>query len=83
MLGLSQSRYIDFVLKRFNIEESKRGYLPIGHRIQLFKKISPKIPKERNRMSSILYTSVVGSIMYAMLYTRSDVAYALGVASRF
>ena len=33
MLGLSQSRYIDFVLKRFNIEGSIRGYLPIGYGI--------------------------------------------------
>ena len=31
MLGLSQSRYIDLMLKRFNVEGTKRGYLPIGH----------------------------------------------------
>ena len=31
MLGLFQFRYIDLVLKRFNMEESKRGYLPMGH----------------------------------------------------
>ena len=83
MLGLSQSRYIDLVLKRFNIEGSKRGYLPIDHGIQLFKKLSPKTPEERNKMSSIPYTSTVGSIMYAMLYTRPDVAYVLGIVNRF
>ena len=83
MLGLSQSRYIDLMLKRFYMEESKRGYLPIGHGIQLSKKISPKTPEERNRMSSIPYASAVGSIMYAMLCTRPDVAYALGIVSRF
>ena len=83
MLGLSQSRYIDLVLKRFNIEESKRGYLPIGHGIQLSKKISLKTPEERNRMSSIPYASAIGSIMYAMLCTRPNVAYALGIVSRF
>ena len=83
MLGLSQSRYIDQVLKRFSMEGSKRGYLPIGHGIHLSKKMSPKTPEERNRMSSIPYASAVGSIMYAMLCTRPDVAYALGIASRF
>ena len=83
MLGLSQSMYIDLVLKRFNMERSKRGYLPIGHGVQFFKKMSPKTPEERNRMSSIPYASAVGSIMYAMLCTRPDVAYALGIASRF
>ena len=34
-------------------------------------------------MNEISYASAVGSIMYAMLCTRPDVAYALGVASRF
>ena len=83
MLGLFQSRYIDLVLKRFNMEKSKRGYLSIGHGIQLSKKISPKTSKERNKMSSIPYASAVGLIMYAMLYTRPDVAYALSIVSRF
>ena len=34
-------------------------------------------------MNEISYASTVGSIIYAMLCTRLDVAYALGVASRF
>ena len=83
MLGLSQSRYIDLILKRFSMDGSKRGYLPMSQGIHLSKKMSPKTPEERNRMSSIPYASTVGSIMYAMLCTRPDVAYALGIASRF
>ena len=54
MLGLSQSRYIDLVLKRYSMEESKRGYLPMSQGIHLSKKMSPKTPEERNRMSSYL-----------------------------
>ena len=83
MLGLSQSRYIDLILKRFNIKASKRVYRPVSHGIHLFKKTDLKRPEERKKMNEIPYASVVGSIMYAMLYTRLDVAYALGVASRF
>ena len=65
------------------MEGSKRDYLPMSHSIQLSKKISPKTHKERNRMSSISYGSIVGSIMYTMLCTRLDVAYALGTVSGF
>ena len=83
ILDLSQSRYIDLMLKRFNMEKSKRGYLPIGQGIQRSKKMSRKTPEERNKMSSIPYASAVGSIMYAMLCTRPDVAYAFGFVSRF
>ena len=83
MLGLSQSWYIDLILKRSNMEASKRGYLPVSYGICLSKKIYPKTPEKRKRMNEISYTSTVGSIMYAMLCTRLDVAYALGVTSRF
>ena len=51
--------------------------------IHLSKRMSLKISKERNRNSSIPYTSTAGSIMYAMLCTRPDVAYAFSIVSRF
>ena len=78
MLSLSQSWYIDLILKRFNIEASKRGYLPVSHGIRLSKKMYPKTSEERKRMNEICYASVVRSIMYAMLCTRLDVTYTFG-----
>ena len=83
LLGLSQSTYIDILLKWFNMDNSKKGYRLIGHEITLSKKDYPTTPEERDRMSRILYASVVGSIMYAMTCTRSDVAHSLGVVSRY
>ena len=65
------------------MEVSKRGYLSTSHGIHLSKKIYPKTLEERKRMSEIPHASAMGSIMYVMLCTRPDVAYALGVASRF
>ena len=47
MSELSQSTYIDTVLKRFSMENFKRSYLPIGHKISLSKKDYPTTPKER------------------------------------
>ena len=47
LLGLSQSTYIDTVLKRFNIENSKKGYLSIGQGISLSKKDYPTTSEER------------------------------------
>jgi len=31
LIGLSQDTYIDKVLKRFNMEQSKRGFLSMSH----------------------------------------------------
>ncbi|KAK8624593.1 hypothetical protein V6N13_089485 [Hibiscus sabdariffa] len=83
LLGLSQSTYIDKVLKRFSMEESKRGFLPIRHGISLSKEMCPSMPQERERMSQIPYASAIGSIMYAMICTRPDLSYALSMTSRY
>ena len=82
-LGLFQSTYIDTMLKWFNMKNFKKGYLPIGHGITFFKKDYLTTPQERERMSRIPYASTVGSIMYAMMCTRLDVAYSLKVVSRY
>ncbi|PKI70920.1 hypothetical protein CRG98_008653 [Punica granatum] len=47
------------------------------HGISLSKAQSPSTQEERDRMNKISYASAIGSIMYAMLCTRSDVLYAL------
>ncbi|KAL0427345.1 UNVERIFIED_CONTAM: Retrovirus-related Pol polyprotein from transposon TNT 1-94 [Sesamum latifolium] len=83
MLGLTQSSYIEKVLKRFKMEHSKRGVLPMRHGIKLSKKQSPKTDEELKRMSNIPYALAVGSIQYAVQCTRPDVAYALSVTSRY
>ena len=46
LIGLSQSMYIDKELCKFSMEESKKGYLPIRHRMHLSKSIGPKTPEE-------------------------------------
>ncbi|KAL0411537.1 UNVERIFIED_CONTAM: hypothetical protein Slati_3743400 [Sesamum latifolium] len=46
MLGLIQSSYIEKVLKRFKMEHSKRGLLPMRYGIKLSKKQSPKTDEE-------------------------------------
>jgi hypothetical protein len=83
LIGLSQSTYIDKVLNRFNMKDSKKGFLPISHSISLSKSQCPMTRDERERMNNIPYASAIGSIMYAMVSTRPDVSYALSVTSRY
>jgi Reverse transcriptase (RNA-dependent DNA polymerase) len=82
LIGLSQESYLDNVLKRFNMQDSKKGNLPMSHGIDLSKKQCPKTTSELESMKKIPYASAIGSIMYAMICTRPDVSYALSVASR-
>ncbi|KAL0355600.1 UNVERIFIED_CONTAM: Retrovirus-related Pol polyprotein from transposon TNT 1-94 [Sesamum radiatum] len=83
MLGMTQTSYVEKVLKRFKMENSKRGFLPMRHRIKLSKKQSPKADEELRKIFDIPYASAVGSIQYAVQCTRPDVAFALSVTSRY
>ena len=80
---MSQSTYIDKVLKRFHMSEAKKGFLPLSHGIRLSETQSPSTSDERSRMSRILYASAIGSIMYAMICMRPDVAFAISLTSRY
>ena len=43
----------------------------------------PKNDLEKQSMKNIPYASVVGSLMYAQVCTRPDIAYAVGVLGRY
>ena len=83
MLGLSQARYIDKVLKRFSMQNSKKGLLPFRHGVPLFDDQKPKTQKEVDMMRQVPYASAVGSLMYSMLCTRLDICYSVGMVSQY
>jgi hypothetical protein len=55
--------------------------IPVGAR--LIVEQCPKTQEEIEDMLCVPYASVVGSIMYAMVYTRLDISHAIGVFSRY
>ena len=83
LLALSQATYIDKVLKRFSMSNAKKGLMPTRHGISLSRDQCPVTPDEIEEMRRIPYASAVGSLMYAMLCTRPDICYAVGVVSRY
>ena len=83
LLELSQSTYLDEILKGFSMQDFKKGFIPMNHGLTLSKKQCPKTLVEQGRMSGIPYASAIGSIMYAMLCTLPDVSFALSMTSRF
>ncbi|XP_071718667.1 secreted RxLR effector protein 161-like [Rutidosis leptorrhynchoides] len=82
-LTLSQTKYIEKVLERFNMGDSKARSVSLGGTLKLTKSQAPTTKVEKEEMAQIPYASAVGSIMYAMICSRPDIAYAVGVVSRF
>ena len=53
MLDLSQEPYIDDVLVRFNMQDSKKGNLPFRHGVSLSKSQCPSTPKEIEKIKAV------------------------------
>ncbi|GJU54949.1 retrotransposon protein, putative, ty1-copia subclass [Tanacetum coccineum] len=83
LIRLGQNAYMDKILKRYRIDNSKRGHIPMQERFDLNKTQGASTPKEVKHMQNVPYISAVGSIMYAVRCTRSDVAFAQNITSRF
>src|SRR6266516_7795 len=77
LIGLSQSTYLDKVLKKFKMDQSKKGFLPALQGVKLSKTQSPTTTEDRERMKVIPYASAIGFIKYAMVCTRPIVYLAM------
>lgn len=83
ILGLSQEAYINKVLERFRMKDCSPSPAPIVHGDKFNLNQCPKTDLERNQMTNIPYASAVGSIMYAQVCTRPDIAFAVGMLGRY
>ena len=83
LIGLSQSTYIDKILKKFKMDQSKKGFLPVLQGVKLSDNQCPTTVEDSEKMKVIPYASAVGSIMYAMLCTGPDVCLAISLAGRY
>ncbi|GJR49955.1 zinc finger, CCHC-type containing protein [Tanacetum coccineum] len=74
-IAISQSRYIEKVLKKFNYFDC----IPVSTPMDKSEKL---MPNNGQAVSQLEYSRVVGFLMYAMTCTRSDIAFVVGKLSR-
>ena len=79
LLGLSQTAYVDRILERFNMQQCKPGIAPVYKGDKLSLSQCPHSDIEKAQMKNVPYASALGSIMYAQVYTRPDIAFATGL----
>ena len=73
--ALCQSYYVEEVLLRFEHLNIKEANTPFNQSIKLGENIGRAI-------TQLKYASAIGSIMYAMHYTRPDISFSMGKLSR-
>ncbi|KAJ4720895.1 Retrovirus-related Pol polyprotein from transposon TNT 1-94 [Melia azedarach] len=82
-LLLTQEKYVKRVVHRFGMVESKSVQTPLATHFRLSSAHSPKSEDKEQMMAKIPYAHAVGSLMYAMVYSRPDLAQPVSVVSRF
>jgi len=82
-LWLSQEKYVERVLEKFNMKNAKPASTPLTAHFKLSEWDCPQLKEEKLQMSKIPHAFAVGSLMCGMVHTRLDIAHAVGVVSRF
>ena len=83
LLFLSQQSYVEKVLQRFNMHDAKSVSTPVAPHFKLSALQCPSSDEDIEYMSRVPYSSVVGSLMYAMVCSRPDLSYAMSLVSRY
>lgn len=81
-ITMCQATYVEEVLKRFGMEECKPIATPLDIKVKLEKLTNEEYDKEASKMEDVPYKSAVGSLMYAMVATRPDLAFAISTVSQ-
>ncbi|GJS28341.1 retrotransposon protein, putative, ty1-copia subclass [Tanacetum coccineum] len=58
LIGLGQNAYMDKILKRYKMDNSKRGHIPMQQRLDLNKTQGASTPEEVKCMQNVPYASV-------------------------
>ena len=67
------------MIEHFRMEEVKPLSVPINPRHNLTKSQSPSDPQAIEEMKHVPYREAIGSLMYAVIGTQLDIAYAVSV----
>jgi hypothetical protein len=82
-ITLSQGAYVETVLQRFHMQEAKPEYVPMKPSTILSTDQSPSTHAELEEMKDVPYQRAIGSLMYAAVSTRPDIAFSVAILSQF
>ena len=82
-ISLSQLTYVEAIITRFNFNDLKPSSIPIDPSVPLLKSQSPSKLEDVAKMKNIPYREAVGSLMYAAMGMRPDIAFATSTVAQF
>ena len=78
-----QTSFIDGLLHKFSLEDATPLSTPFAPGSLLTAEMCPQNDEECKRMAGVPYRELVGALLYIMVATRPDIAYALSVLCKY
>lgn len=84
-VSLSAARYVDEILRRFNMGDCRGTALPMdtNAKFSAFPADQRPTPEEQSEMATIPYQEAIGCLMYVMTTTRPDLAFPLSILCKY
>lgn len=80
---ISQKKYIEDLIAKFNMEDAKTVSTPMETNTRITKESSPRSEDERAEMKNRPYRELVDGLIYLANATRPDIAFAASTLNRF
>lgn len=81
-MWLHQEHYIQNMLQKYGMADAKTVSAPADVSVKL-KKFKADDIEHNDKVNPVMYQSMVGSLLYAAMATRPDIAQSVGVVSKF
>lgn len=78
---VKQSAYIEKMIKRFNLSDAATCSIPIASSVKYVRE--GVADGHESKAVTVPYREAIGSLMFVMVWSRPDIAYAVSVLSRF
>ena len=82
-ISLSQEPYINVILAKFNFTDAKPVATPLDPNAHLSEPQSPRTTSETAQMCNIPYCQATGSLIYLIVGTRPNIAFATSYVCQF
>lgn len=83
ILYLSQKGYIEKVFYKFNMLNAKAVNTTLVAQFKLLSNLCPQSNEHIDYIYMVFYSSAVGLLMYAMVFTNLNLVHIVGITSRY
>ena len=82
-IAINQRSYIEKMVEKFSLTNAKRVSTPMEPNVHFSLDQSPSSTNQLAHMKGVPYSEAIGSVLWPVVVSRPDAAYAIGILSQF